>query len=255
MTREKIESLTYPDAETAADAIGAAINDGKLVSISCVCAVDYQGRASSFFGYCDCFVVIKPDGTFLIHQNEGRKPTNWQPPGCTFTVGTQDGELVILGRRESQNERVELRSPEVYSATMYDIDEPTEKELFGTEDQMQDMIMDDPATLEEGFRPVEAERSIEVGAIDIFGHDSEGTPTIVELKRRRAGPDAVDQLKRYVNTYGESLADDVRGVLVAPSFTDTTKTFLKEEGLEYIVLEPPQNIEEDSFETTLEDFE
>jgi RecB family endonuclease NucS len=113
-------------------------------------------------------------------------------------------------------------------------------ELTGSEEDLRRRILDDPALVEEGFEPIETERPSGAGPIDIFGTDGEGTPVVVELKRRRVGPDAAGQLKRYVDAIERELGDGavVRGVLVAPSVTDRTAELLEREGLEFVPLTP-----------------
>ena len=81
-----------------------------------------------------------------------------------------------------------------------------------------------------------------------YGKDADDTPTIVKLKRRRVGPDAVGQLNRYVAALGRDLPvkRPVRGVLVAPSMTERAEELLAAENLEFISLtpagpEPPQS--------------
>lgn len=61
---------------------------------------------------------------------------------------------------------------------------------------------------------------------------------VLELKRRRVGPDAVSQLRRYV----ESVEADVRGILVAPSNTERAERLLEEFGLESRQVAPPTEI-------------
>ena len=80
--------------------------------------------------------------------------------------------------------------------------------------------------------------STTAGAVDIYGKDADGTPTIVELKRRRVGPDAVGQLNRYVNALKRDLAAgrSVRGLLVAPSVTERAQELLTTEELEFVSL-------------------
>lgn len=241
-----------PDTEAAAAIIEEGLEYNQFITFAGLCAVEYEGRASSRFGFCDCFIALKPDGTFLVHQRDGRQPVNWQPPGCSISVDTDADDLIVVGRRTSPEEQIAVRVAEVYSVSTYDVDESVEKNLFGTEDQMQTRLMENPEELEEGFRTVEAEKPISVGSIDIFGYDAGGTPVIVELKRRRAGPDAVDQLKRYVDTYSEDCDGEVRGILVAPSFTDSTEEFLQKEGLESESIEPRTDVEDTK--TTLDQF-
>jgi RecB family endonuclease NucS len=82
------------------------------------------------------------------------------------------------------------------------------------------------------------ERETPAGAGDIYGKDVDGTPTIVELKRRRVGPDAVGQLNRYVDALERDLAvgRSVRGILVAPSVTERAERLLATEDLEFVSL-------------------
>ena len=97
------------------------------------------------------------------------------------------------------------------------------------------------------------ERETPAGAVDIYGKDSSGTPTVVELKRRRVGPDAVSQLKRYVDALERDLSVgmSVRGILVAPSVTDRAKRLLTNEGLEFVSLNP---VNSSGASTMLSDF-
>ncbi|PSP46193.1 endonuclease NucS, partial [Halobacteriales archaeon QH_6_66_25] len=77
-------------------------------------------------------------------------------------------------------------------------------------------------------------------AVDIFGEDAEGNAVVVELKRRRFGPDAVGQLNRYVEALRRDLHADatVRGILVAPSVTDRAGRLLERRDLEFVSLSP-----------------
>ena len=98
------------------------------------------------------------------------------------------------------------------------------------------------------------ERKTAAGAIDIYGKDANEIPTVVELKRRRVGPDAAGQLNRYVNALRRELPVErsVRGILVAPSVTDRAERLLAEQGLEFTALEPSSP---DSQPTQLSEFE
>jgi hypothetical protein len=92
--------------------------------------------------------------------------------------------------------------------------------------------------------------------MDIFGEDADGTPVVVELKRRRVGPAAVSQLGRYVDAVRRELGGEgdgadgdgadgdgaggdvaVRGVLVAPSVTERAEGLLDEAGFEFVAVE------------------
>ena len=72
-------------------------------------------------------------------------------------------------------------------------------ELTGYEENMREMVFDNPKIIEEGFRPVNREYSTPNGFIDILGKDVEGNLVVLELKSRRAGINAVKQLKKYMD--------------------------------------------------------
>ncbi|PSP51500.1 endonuclease NucS, partial [Halobacteriales archaeon QH_7_68_42] len=73
-----------------------------------------------------------------------------------------------------------------------------------------------------------------------YGEDRDGRTVVLELKRRRVGPDAVGQLGRYVDALERDLhaETEVRGMLVAPSVTDRARRMLAERGLEFVALAP-----------------
>lgn len=75
----------------------------------------------------------------------------------------------------------------------------------------------------------------------------------MELKRRRVGPSAASQLRRYVDALHREFGDDepIRGVLVAPSVTERAGDMLDREGLEFVALDPETGeppVEEDEGE-------
>ena len=49
---------------------------------------------------------------------------------------------------------------------------------------------------------------------------------------------AVDQLQRYANDYRERGYENVRGVLVSPSVTESAEKRLENKGFEHMELEP-----------------
>jgi hypothetical protein len=95
------------------------------------------------------------------------------------------------------------------------------------EADLRDRIFETLSLIEDGFRPEAKEYETPAGPVDIWGYDAEGRPATFELKRRRVGPDAVSQLRRYV----ETVDADVRGILVAPSVTERAEGLLEEFGL------------------------
>ena len=135
----------------------------------------------------------------------------------------------------------------------YFIGEDSESlELAGYEADMGDLIFKDPEVIEKGFRPTSREYHTPQGFIDILGKDQEGNIIILELKSRKAGINAVKQLRRYVDCFSDH-KEKVRGLLVAPSATDDALKLLEEQEMEFKSLEPPRELGKDKA-VTLERF-
>jgi hypothetical protein len=185
--------------------------------------------------------MLKPDGAALVHTDEGQQPVNWQPPGCVHAAAVDDEALVVTSDRTTPEEHLEITFETIAHAAAFDGTDTEDLALTGTEADLKRRILDDPALVEPGFTPLVTERETPVGAVDIYGEDDAGRTVVVELKRRRVGPDAVGQLARYVDALRRDLHADteVRGILVAPSVTDRARQLLAEKGLEFVALEPP----------------
>ncbi|WP_247730167.1 endonuclease NucS [Halovivax limisalsi] len=265
LLEERVRTLTRPSLAAAEDAITDAIERGALLTAVGRCTVEYDGRAASTLGAGDRHLMIKPDGTVMVHTDEGRQPVNWQPPGCTCAVerdgdggpndrrtgdgriedgrsetGGADDRLVIRSTRSSPDEALSVSFERVFQVSAFDLTDEAELALTGTHEDLRRRVLADPDLVEPGVSPIATERDTAAGAVDIYGEDADGNPVVLELKRSRAGPDAVGQLDRYVAAVDREPDVDgpVRGVLVAPSATDRARRMLEERRLEFVALEP-----------------
>jgi hypothetical protein len=234
----KTRTLASPDPAAARDAVREGLDAGAMVTVYGRCEVEYDGRASSYLGPGDRMVVLKPDGTLLVHTDEQRTPVNWQPPGCAHGAEVRDGGLLLVSDRSNPDERVEIGFERVDAVVCYETEDLHELELSGTEADLRERIMADPTLVEAGFEPASQEYATGVGAADVVGRDAEGRRVVIELKRRRVGPTAAGQLRRYVEAVARESGDPVRGILVAPSVTESARRLLEEAGLEFVSLEP-----------------
>ncbi|WP_284012010.1 endonuclease NucS [Halobaculum litoreum] len=234
-------TLHDPSHREALWELEAAFDRGDLVTLFGTCSVEYDGRASSSLGPGARLVVLKPDGSALVHTDEGRTPVNWQPPGSEHRAAVRDGRLRVRSVRESPDERLDVRFSAVEHLAAYGVTGGRSVEVVGSEADLKERVLADPAVVEPGFEPLATERETEAGPVDVFGRDAEGRPVVVELKRRRVGPDAAGQLARYVAAVEreEPGGTTVRGVLLAPSVTDRARDLLAEEGLEHVAADPP----------------
>ncbi|PSP82447.1 endonuclease NucS [Halobacteriales archaeon QS_1_68_17] len=238
--KETVETLVDPSAATASERIDAAVDRGALVTVFGRCTVDYEGRAASELGPGDRHVMLKPDGSVLVHTDEGQQPVNWQPPGCTHEATVTEGSLRIRSLRSTPEEELVVTFESVAQVSAFAIEDQRDLSLSGTEEDLRQRILADPDLVEAGFTPLATERDTPAGAVDIYGEDADGRTVVVELKRRRVGPEAVGQLSRYVDALERDLhaAAGVRGILVAPSVTERARRLLAEKGLEFVSLSP-----------------
>ena len=229
---------THRDALTA---LSAAFDRGELVTVFGRCTVEYDGRAASSLGPGDRLLLLKPDGAALVHTDENREPVNWQPPGSEHRAAVRDGRLRVRSERENPDERLDVHFERVHQISALPVSGGRAVDVHGSEEDLRRRILDDPDLVEPGFEPRATERETAAGPVDVFGRDADGRPVVVELKRRRVGPDAAGQLGRYVDALSREVPDgvEVRGVLVAPSVTDRARELLAERGLSHVALDPP----------------
>ncbi|RJX49482.1 endonuclease NucS [Halonotius pteroides] len=231
-----------------------AFERGDLITIFGRCTVEYDGRAASSLGLGRRLLLLKPDGTALVHTDEKQKPVNWQPPGSEHHAAVRDGRLRVRSVRTSPDETLDVHFETVEQLSAMAVSGRRDLSVTGSEADLRNALLDRPAVIESGFEPLATERPTDAGPIDLFGRDTDGRPVVVELKRRRVGPSAASQLQRYVAAIEREDGDDaaVRGILVAPSVTDRARRLLAEHGLEFVAVEPPSSTGDAGGSTTLD---
>ncbi len=237
-----VTTLHDPSHRESLWALEEAFDRGDLVTVFGQCSVEYDGRAASSLGPGQRLLVLKPDGAALVHTDEGRTPVNWQPSGSEHQVAIRDGYLQVRSVRSTPDESLSVLFTDVAQVSALSVSGSRDVTVEGKEEDLRQLVLEDPSLIESGFEPKAVERPTSAGPVDVFGRDGEGRLVILELKRRRVGPAAVGQLARYVSAVEreETVEDAVRGILVAPSVTDRAAALLTEEGLEYVPLAPDQ---------------
>ncbi|MDI9615310.1 endonuclease NucS [Methanothermobacter sp.] len=241
-----------PSRNEAYKLIDEGLRKRALIVILACCSASYEGRARSSLGAGERLIIIKPDGTFMVHQDRKVDPVNWQPPKSRCRVYMKRGSLFLESIRRSPEERLEVELHEVHLISFYLPRDMHELTVSGHESDMGDMIIMHPHLIEPGFRPVAREYATSSGFIDILGKDENGSLMIIELKSRKAGVSAVKQLRRYVDEFRDDQVG-VRGILVAPSITHDALEMLEDEGLEFREIEPPRELKS-NMGVTLDNF-
>jgi hypothetical protein len=251
-----VVSLEHPSIENAAEFIKTAVSEHKAVILVGNCWVDYRGRASSKLEPGERIVMIKEDGSVLVHRPVGYEPVNWQPAGCLFQTRTKGETLHVRAVRRKPSESVSISFDHVFFVSAMRLIDRGEFSLHASESDMQRAILVDPSLLEEGFKPISYEKKFEPGFVDVYGVDGDGRLVVVELKRRTAGRDAALQLAKYIDFIKTITNRELRGVLVAPRLAKGVQTLLTSLGLEFKALEPKKcaDVLQGSESRKLEDF-
>ena len=178
------------------------------------CEVTYTGRLSAHLPESTRLLMLKADGSVLIHADAGGyKPLNWMTPP---TVIEDCGDVLVVRKRAGKSEdRLEIRLLEVLSDVEHEMGEAAELEKDGVERDLQEALAADPTALGESLRLVLREWATEVGPVDLMCRDEEDGWVAVEIKR--VGTiEAVEQLSRYLECIRvDSAKAACRGILAA----------------------------------------
>lgn len=209
------------------------------IVLSVKCSIEYEGRASSKASSAWRLIIIKEDGTLLIHGPEGRNPINWQPKA--YVTARIEGDKVIIEALRRHPKEILKISVESDADIMIVRLGHGRFLLHGTEKEIVDYIARNPHVVEVGAQLVSREVSTPHGRIDVVLRSATGDLILVEVKRSTADIDAVYQLNRYVKYY-ESLGIKVRGVLAAPALSPAAEKALAKLGFKYVKVKvtPPK---------------
>ena len=235
---KKLNVLVNPNVAEAANAVKDAVSQHKTVIVVGKCWVHYIGRAKSKLEPGERILIIKEDGSLLVHRSVGYEPVNWQPPGCIFQVQTKDGIMEIRAVRRKPAESVKVFFDKIQFFSALDLVDSGEFALYASEEDMHKAILLEPSLLEEGFKPISYEKKVEPGFVDVYGVDKNGKLVVVEIKRKTAGREAALQLAKYIEAIKLKANREVRGILVAPNIAKDVQRLLATLGLEFKALDP-----------------
>lgn len=230
--------LPNPELTEAAVAIEKALAQRRMLIVAGMCKVLYSGRAKSTLELGERILIIKEDGSLLVHRPIGYEPVNWQPPGSVFHVQSKADVVEVHAVRQKPRENVRVIFQEVLIVSALSLADSGEFSLYASEKDMHRAILLKPALLEEGFKPISYEKKVEPGFVDVYGVDKKGRLVVVEVKRKKAGKESVLQLAKYIDAIKGKANRELRGVLVAPSLGKGVQRLLISLGLEFKALDP-----------------
>src|SRR5512136_1631185 len=118
------------------------------------CMVDYHGRAKSLLDWGERLILIKQDGTVLVHQPIMREPVNWQPTGSITEFKTKDELLIINCRHLKPAEKMQVTFRHLKLVTATSLIDKANLVISGMEIDVVNQIVDNPSIIEAGLRIV-----------------------------------------------------------------------------------------------------
>ena len=194
------------------------------------CEVTYTGRLDAFLPEAVRLLMIKSDGSVLVHADSGGyRPSNWMTPP---TVIEESDQLIVVRKRAGKTEdRLEIRLAEVLSDQEHEMDEVAGLEKDGVEKHLQEALAAAPAWLEPDLRLDRREWMTEIGPVDLMCRDAGDGWVAVEVKRI-AGIEAVEQLSRYLERIRQDPAmGSCRGVLAAQIVKPQARVLAESRGM------------------------
>jgi len=199
------------------------------------CSVEYSGRLSARLPEALRLVMLKADGSVLVHADAGGyKPLNWMtPPTVVEEMGSPPTQIVV--RKLKGEDRLDITLHEVLSDSDHAMDEDAARlEKDGVERDLQELLADLPERCGEGFRLVRREWPTDIGPVDLMCRDDDDGWVAVEIKR--VGTiDAVEQLARYLERIRlDPALAHCAGVLAAQVVKPQARVLAEARGLRWV---------------------
>ena len=209
------------------------------------CSVDYAGRLSAHLPLATRLLMLKSDGSLLVHSDGGSyKPLNWMSPPCSLAVSAPDELQVEAGITELWTV-THTKTADQLIVSIYDVQHDSAHELGvdpglikdGVEAHLQKLLAEHIHLLGDGHTLVRREYMTAIGPVDILARDASGASVAVELKRR-GDIDGVEQLTRYLELMNRDphLAPVV-GVFAAQQIKPQARTLAEDRGIRCLVLD------------------
>ncbi len=209
------------------------------------CSVDYAGRLSAHLPLATRLVMVKADGSVLVHSDSlSYKPLNWMSPPCIVSMIDPDSDQADAGVAEiwkvTQAKTADLLVISIHeilhdSAHELGIDPGLQKD--GVEAHLQKLLSEQIELAGDGYRLVRREYMTAIGPVDILATDEVGRSVAIEIKRR-GDIDGVEQLTRYLELMNrDPHVAPVSGVFAAQEIKPQARMLAEDRGIRCLVLD------------------
>lgn len=209
------------------------------------CSVDYAGRLNAHLPLATRVLMLKNDGSILIHSDGGSyKPLNWMSPPCTLVSLEPTDDQISAGVVEVWKV-THAKTADMLVVSLFEILHETEHDLGvdpglikdGVEAHLQELLAAQIELLGEGYTLVRREYMTAIGPVDILARDAAGNAVAVEIKRR-GEIDGVEQLTRYLELMNrDPVLAPVSGVFAAQEIKPQARTLAEDRGIRCLVLD------------------
>jgi RecB family endonuclease NucS len=212
------------------------------------CSVDYEGRLNAHLPLATRLLMVKADGSVLIHSDGGSyKPLNWMAPPCSMAEvapaaeETDEGvSAVWMVQHAKSEDRLRVRLHEVLHDSSHELGIDPGLVKDGVEAHLQRLLAEHIGTLGDGWTLVRREYMTAIGPVDILCKDALGASVAVEIKRR-GDIDGVEQLTRYLELMNRdphlTAAGPVTGVFAAQQIRPQARTLATDRGIRCVTLD------------------
>ena len=209
------------------------------------CSVDYDGRLTAHLPLATRLLVVKADGSVLVHSDGGSyKPLNWMSPPCAMVEVPPTPEQqadgvtavwVVQHAKTADQLRVCLH--EVLHDSHHDLGVDPGLVKDGVEAHLQRLLAEHIHTLGHGWSLVRREHMTAIGPVDILARDHARHHVAIEIKRR-GEIDGVEQLTRYLELMNRDphLAP-VAGIFAAQEIKPQARVLAEDRGIRCVVLD------------------
>lgn len=193
------------------------------------CSIDYVGRVHANLPLARRLILVKADGTLIVHADAGGKPLNWMSAPCR--IEEREGSWTVTG---ANGDRLEISIERVVSDETIELGAEPGLRKSGSEAELQALIAATPEAVIPGARLIAREFPTDLGPVDFLLRGPDGSTLVVEVKRV-AEIAAVEQLTRYVQRLRrDPTLTPVRGVLAAHTIKPQARTLASAREIECV---------------------
>ncbi|WP_430591933.1 endonuclease NucS [Humidisolicoccus flavus] len=209
------------------------------------CSVDYAGRLSAHLPKAKRVLMLKADGSILVHSDGGSyKPLNWMSAPCTFSELEPDQDQLDAGvtklwkvAHAKTNDMLLVSIHEVFQDSHHELGIDPGLIKDGVEAHLQQLLAEQVTLLGEGVELWRREYPTAIGPVDLLVREPDGASVAVEIKRI-GGIDGVEQLTRYLELLNrDPRIAPVSGVYAAQEIKPQARTLAEDRGIKCLILD------------------